>query len=254
MSNENYTIAESFVLPSKGLIYSTPINPNVKLRSMTTAEEMRRLAPTDTSYKVMSDIIEACMVEGPKDKLSVYDMCIGDYQYLLHKIRVVTYGNDYKLAVRCPHCGSIHQTTINLDDLEVSEYDESMDSLKTITLPRTKREVGLRIQTPRILDNIAKRKKELQKKSGDLDYDPTLSLTLMSMIDTIDGEKLDPGKLEKFVKTLPMMDANYLIQSSNKLNGKVGISTDLSVECKHCGKDIDTTFRYTSEFFGPEID
>ena len=61
----NATIFESFTLPSKGLIYNKEIDPHVTLRSMTTMEEMKRLSPSDTPYKVMSDIIEACMQEKP---------------------------------------------------------------------------------------------------------------------------------------------------------------------------------------------
>ena len=58
----NYTIVESYELPSKGLIYDTKIEPHVELRSMTTREEMRRLAPSNTPLKVLSEIIETCMI------------------------------------------------------------------------------------------------------------------------------------------------------------------------------------------------
>ena len=102
---QNYTIAESYVLPSRGLIYDIPVKAEVKIRSMTTEEEMRRQAPSDTPYKVMCDIIEECLIEKPG--ISVYDMCLGDYQFLLHKLRVVTYGTEYKMMVTCPNCGEL---------------------------------------------------------------------------------------------------------------------------------------------------
>ena len=44
---EEYTIAESYTLPSKGLVYEKPVNPKVTLRSMTVEEEMKRLAPSE---------------------------------------------------------------------------------------------------------------------------------------------------------------------------------------------------------------
>lgn len=78
----SFTITEDCTLPSLGLVYSKPVNPNVKLRSMTTEEEMRRLAHTERPYKVLCDIIEDCIV-GDKLGISVYDVCLGDYQYLL---------------------------------------------------------------------------------------------------------------------------------------------------------------------------
>jgi hypothetical protein len=65
-----------------GLVYDKPINPVFKIRSMTTEEEMRRLAHTERPYKLLCDIIEECIV-GDKPGISVYDMCLGDYQYLL---------------------------------------------------------------------------------------------------------------------------------------------------------------------------
>lgn len=113
------TIYESFILPSKGLIYEEKIDPNISLRSMTTMEEMKRLSPTDMPYKVMSDIIEACMEEKPP--IHVYDMCLGDYQFLLHKIRIVTYGPEYKMAVRCPECKAVTESIANLESLEIHE-------------------------------------------------------------------------------------------------------------------------------------
>ena len=114
--SQNYTIAESYTLPSRGKIYDEPVKATVKVRSMTTEEEMRRLAPTDTPYKVMSEIIEDCLVEKPG--ISVYDMCLGDYQFLLHKLRIVTYGTEYRMMVTCPNCGETYETRISLDDLQ----------------------------------------------------------------------------------------------------------------------------------------
>ena len=114
MSNINVTIAEDFVLPSLGKIYSQQFDPNIKLRSMTVAEEMKRLTNTDKPYKAMSEIIESCMET--KLPISVYDMCLGDYQYLIHKLRVVTYGSNYNITVSCNKCGELFDTVFDLDE------------------------------------------------------------------------------------------------------------------------------------------
>ena len=86
------SIIEEYKLPSHGKVYSKEINPEGTISSMTTEDEMKKLAPSDKQYKVMSDVIEGCMTEKPA--IHVYDMCMGDYVYLLHKLRVVTYGKD----------------------------------------------------------------------------------------------------------------------------------------------------------------
>lgn len=251
--SQNYTIAETFTLPSKGLIYGVPINPEVKLRSMTTEEEMKRLAPSETPYKVMSEIIEDCLVEKPG--IAVYDMHLGDYQFLLHKLRVVTYGSSYKIGrVICPNCGETYDTTISLDDLQEIVYNDSLKELKKIRLPQSNKEVTIKFQTPRSLDEIALRVKEFKRKNKGVSYDPSLVFTLESLIETVDNERLSPTILENFVKKLPMRDVNVIIQTADKLNRGVGLDSDIVVVCDSCGYNAVTNFRITTEFFGPTID
>jgi len=252
MANSSYTISESYSLPSKGLMYDKPIDPDFTIRSMTTAEEMKRLSPTETPYKVMSDIIEECLVK--KLEIPIYDLCIGDYQFLLHKLRIVTYGSEYKMAVQCPSCGEISISTTNLDSLTVTEHDDSVHELTSVTLPQTGKKIELRLQTPRTIEEVATRTKEIKKRMKDLTSDPGFIVTLQSLIRTVDGQVLNPASLETFVRKLPMKDANILLQAAKKLNGKVGLDTDVLAKCGSCGYDVVTTFRFTSEFFGPTID
>ena len=49
--DKNYTIAESYELPSKGLIYEGNVKTELRLRSMTTMEEMRRQSPSNRPLK-----------------------------------------------------------------------------------------------------------------------------------------------------------------------------------------------------------
>lgn len=242
------SIFETFTLPSKGLVYDTPIDPTVTLRSMTTMDELLRCSPTDTPYKVMSDIIESCMKDKPK--IHVYDMCLGDYQFLLHKIRIVTYGSDYKMMVTCPNCQEFVEVNADLDSLDVIEYDESYEELKQITLPVSNRLINLKYQTPRDLDTIERKNKEMKRKlKTSVDY--SLLYTVISLIKKVDGQTFNSIQLEEFVKQLPMKDVNYLIAQADKLNKKVGLDTDVEVVCNQCGFKMVVPFRITSEFFGP---
>lgn len=245
------TIYESFTLPSKGMIYDTEINPQITLRSMTTLEEMKRLSPTDTPYKVMSDIIEDCMKDKPAIK--VYNMSLGDYQFLLHKLRIVTYGPDYKMLIKCKHCGEVNESIGDLESLPVNEWSKELIDKKTITLPKTQKEIELRFQTPRDLDQIAYRAKELKKRTKqNIDY--SVMFTLMSLIAKVDGAVLGQVDLEEFVKRLPNRDANYLLNKASELNREVGLDNVITLKCSHCGAEMEAPFRITSEFFGPTTD
>ena len=249
---QTYTISETYELPSKGLVYDEPINPTVELRSMTAEDEMKRLAVSDAPFKVLSDLIENCIVND--FKMHVYDLCIGDYQFLLHKLRVVTYGPDYKMTVMCPNCHEIYTTTCNLDELEVTEYSEEFENQRVITLPDSNKLIELKLQTPRILDTISRRKKDIIKRNPSITTDPGFILTIMSMIKTVDGQKLGEDSLEALIRHLGMKDVNFLVQKATKLNERLGLNTKFNSTCNHCNFETQSTFRITPEFFGPTVD
>ena len=220
---------------------------------MTTQEEMKRLSPSDKAYKNLCEVIDECLVENPG--ISAYDMCIADYQYLLHKLRIVTYGSEYNLASKCPHCMSLNEGTVDLDSLKVTNYEsEDFTKLTKFVLPKTNKEITIKVQTPRMLDDVNTRTKEMRKRAGDASTDAALLFTLESLIDTIDGEKPDPIVKEKFVRNLPMMDTNYIVRYSEKLVESFGLNTVTGNTCLACGLDYNSSFRITSEFFGPSID
>lgn len=247
----NYTIAEGYELPSRGVIYDKKINPEVTLRSMTGREEMQRLNPSASQFKTLANIIDACLVEKPG--ISSYDMALGDYEYLLHKLRVVTYGDEYKMAVGCPHCGANPVEIIaHLDDLEVKDFDEDeYEALRTFELPKSGHTVTLRFQTPRMLDEIESRSKEMRRKYKESSIDFAALVTLQKAIASVDGELLDPLKSESFINKLPAMDMLKIQNRIDKLNAAVGLKTEMHVDCPKCGGDILTFFRLGPEFFRP---
>ena len=245
------SLKETFVLPSKGLIYGVEFNPKITLRSMTTMEEMKRYSKYDTEYKVMSDIIEDCIEE--KLPVHVYDMCIGDYQFLLHKLRTVTLGSEYKMYIQCSNCGEVVEAKVDLDSLTVLEFDPEKLEGREITLPISKKKVILSFQTPHMLDTIEERAKALSKKNKDnIDY--RFLYLAMSFIKEIDGKELDSVMLENVVRKLPLRDVKYIIQKGDELNGKVGLDTVVAAKCPKCGYETVTTFRFGPEFWNPSFD
>lgn len=144
MLDTSATVVEYFELPSKGKIYGTDKNiGKFKMRSMTTVEEMKRLSHCEDAYRLISEIIDDCILD--KIPISSYDMHIGDYQYLLHRLRVVTYGSEYKVTSQCPYCGHIDTYNIDLDSLDIIEYKEEEFSKYTkFILPACKKEVEIK--------------------------------------------------------------------------------------------------------------
>lgn len=245
-------ITEEYKLPSLGKVYQIPVNPIVKLSSMLTEHEMKRLAPSERPYKTLCEIIDDCLVENPG--ISSYDMCMADYSYLLQKLRVVTYGKDYKITSKCPFCSTESQHVVDLDSLEVKYYDDKFTNLSTFTLPKTGKQIKLVMQTPRMNDEVRIRSKERKRKTKGSDGDSAFLYTLQMVVDTVDDKKLDVIQSEDFLRKLPMLDTNTIIQYINKLAEGFGVQNSLELECPFCGLDYTGSFRYGPDFFRPGID
>ena len=120
-----------------------------------------------------------------------------------------------------------------------------------VNLPVTKKKVKLRFQSARMLDNIKVREKEVKSKCPDLNEDLGYLYTLTYSIDTVDDKKVEPHKLEAWVRKLPLRDSNLLVQRISKLNACIGVKTSIPVKCGGCGGGYTIPFRFNSEFFGP---
>ena len=245
-----YTIGESTELPSKGQIYNKPQAAIVELRSMTARDEMKRLSPSVSQFKTLADIIEGCLIEKPA--VHVYDMALGDYEYLLHKLRIVTYGDEYKMGIRCPYCGEYVDTTAHLEELQLKEFDlEAFEASRRIVLPKSGHEVTLNFQTPHMLDENEAKIKEMKRKFKEAEVDFGLMVLLTSAIDTVDGLTLDPVKMETFINKLPALDMTKILNAIDTLNNQIGLDTAITVTCPQCGGEVVSSFRFGPEFFRP---
>lgn len=248
--NNNYTLMEGHELPSGGIVYDKPINPHIELRSMTARDEMKRLAPSSTPLKTLADIIDGCILEKPG--ISVYDMCLGDYEFLMHKLRIITYGPEYKVTVRCPECGEAVEITANLDSLALKEFSQDMwESLHTFTLPKSGKTVTLRPLTPRILDGIDSKVKDLKRRFKNAAYDFDTLVRMEECIESIDGVVFNMQDLENIINNLSALDMNKILNMIDKLNQSIGLDNTLYLTCPKCGEDFKNFFRFGPEFFRP---
>ena len=250
MRQTEFTVMEGYELPSKGKIYSENVNPHIELRSMTARDEMRRLSPSSTPLKTLADIIEDCCIEKPA--IHVYDMSLGDYEFLLHKLRIVTYGEDYKVALRCSDCGEPIETIAKLDQLSVKEFDEdAIQELQTFSLPVSGRTVSLNFITPHVAEAMEVKAKDMKRKYKNATIDFDTLVRVLCNIDLVDGEKKNEHELENFVTNLPAKDLQKILNNIDKLNQQIGLDNILYLTCPKCGEEITTFFRFGPEFFRP---
>ena len=246
----DYTIMEGYELPSKGKIYSKNVNPHIELRSMTARDEMKRLSPSSTPLKTLADIIEDCCIEKPA--IHVYDMSLGDYEFLLHKLRIVTYGEDYKVSLRCPECGETIESVAKLGQLDVKEFDEAaIRELQTFSLPKSNRTITLNFLSPRMAEETEAKVKDMKRRYKNATIDFETLVRLLINIDLVDGEKKSETELENIVTNLPALDLQKILNNIDKLNQQVGLENILYITCPKCNEELTTFFRFGPEFFRP---
>ena len=103
-------------------------------------------------------------------------------------------------------------------------------------------------------DEALLREKEIQRKTKGQSTDSAFLFNLQMIIDTVDGQRLDIIKSEDFIRDLPMMDTNYIIQKNQKLVESFGIKQESELHCPICGLDYTSSFRLGQNFFRPDID
>lgn len=246
----NYTIMEGCELPSGGKIYDVEVNPHVELRSMTARDEMKRLSPSSTPLKTLADIIEGCLVEKPA--IHVYDMAMSDYEFLLMKLRIVTYGPKYKVNPKCNACGEWVEADADLEALEIVPFDEdTYNEVRTFTLPNSGKTITLKNNTPHLLETIETKVKEMKRKfkNAALDFETYCKITCN--IDSVNGEPLKGTEIDTFIQELSALDMQKILNQIDKLPKVFGLQDKLEISCPECGEDINLFFRYGPEFFRP---
>ena len=254
MEDTRSTVAEYHRLPSNGFIYGVKYDPELKIRCMNTKDEMILTSAKDVEYrKTLCEVLDSC-VEGELP-VSTYDMCMGDFIFIMHKVRTITYGSKYKFTAGCPHCKKVQEAFLNLDDLKVNTIDGEITDKLIITLPVSKDVIKLKLETPRISDSI-KAEATRRKESENLTYDPTMSIRIQTLVDTINGQVLESIQKEHYVDSMNARDSKYIIKKIEEINGLVGIDPAAIVKCsaESCGKEFLTFFRLGPEFFNPTID
>ena len=219
---------------------------------MTSRDDMKRQNPSQDSFKSFANLIYDCITNKEQVPVHPYDMTIGDYEFLLYKLRILSYGSEYKLIAYCPRCDKYTEA---IGDLEKLTFDtitmEKYQELRTVTLSGNKDTIKLKYCTPRMLDTIDRKVAELNEKCPDAGTKFNDLVTLKEVIDTVNGEKLTDVKLESYINNLTARDFRKLLLVNSKLNTALGVNTKMMATCTRCGGEVETTFRFGREFFEP---
>lgn len=240
---------ETHKLPSLGLL--NKIGSDIVLRNMTTNEEKVLLGSTSDA---LDSVMNACIVEPAG--LKVNDLISPDKHFILIKLRVLSFGPEYFVKHKCPHCGKVSEYKIDLDKLEVHYLDSNFkEPYDVITLPVSKQSVELKLPRMSELNEADKKARQFHKKFPEAQGDIAYIYRLMANIYSIDGNsELTSIELQKFVEGLHSRDTAYLKHRMGKI--KIGIDTAIYEECTNgsCGEDVKFELPINGEFFSTRFE
>jgi hypothetical protein len=235
---------EKIILPSNGVFYEN-IPTELTIRSLTTSEE--QLLYGSTSDTTIDRIIANCIVE-PKN-FPIDELIPADKMFILMKIRIVTYGQDYNQYVYCPYCSYEGVMQVDLDTLPCEEINDDLKVPLKLTLKVSKDELELRVLTEKDYKNIKSRANKMAKKLGIPFSQIEHKLRFAKQIKAINGRDVDSYEAEKYYQDMHVRDVRYV--ESALASVKVGYQGMLDCECPSCKKELTVPFEMTSEFLMP---
>lgn len=244
---------ETIKLPSRGLLDErTP--EEVTIRAITTQEE--KFIYGSSAKNVFSRVIESCVVS--PENFEVSNLVAQDETYLLIKLRTHTYGSDYNIQYKCPHCGETSNYLVDLDSLECNYLSDDFHEPIVAKLPTSGDVVSLRLLRGYDSKEIELDAKRMASKTRanvkELEYLYRLAKFVVA-IEGEDGEMIDLTKSEArdYVSDLSSNDSGFIYWTIGSQTNLFGIDPIFNETCPSCGEDVEIPVVINSEFFRPKF-
>lgn len=150
---------------------------------------------------------------------------IQDIQFLLIKVREISYDKHYHMKLNCTHCNAENNAKLDLSTLAVSPRKDKISEAEQ-TLPKDQIPFGYGHMSLSHLMKLA-----IQDGKSDFTKEMLTSLTSFMLTNLGDNVKVQPSDLDN----LKGSDLNYIRDNAPEL-----AQIDMEVEhtCSSCGKDF----------------
>lgn len=204
---EPVLITETCNLPSKGLLYGSTLGSTIEFRAMTTIEERMRLSG-ENFWSTMAAILNRCKVNTDFDMKNLVDF---DFFAALVKLRIISYGNNYKTRSKCFICGKEQDVDVDLDTVTVSELPDDFEEPFTIGPLPVSGDI-LECRFLRVYDYISINDEVTEwrrKHPKDKMNDPEYTLLMEHAIVTVNGVALNDIQKRRYVEVMVGADSTY---------------------------------------------
>lgn len=226
-------------LPGK-IAYEKPFN--VQIRCITPVEQKYILSLSQkeqrTSKEYMEFLKKIVQIDNPE--VTFEDLYWFDVQYLLYKIRYLTYAKyPIKLAFTCPDCGKEIIKELDIGELQIDEPNMNNTTLTLDNLGEVK------IRNKIIKDDIDI---ETFIKKNKIDQNDFQTKMLLIDLCLIRGNKT----LEDIYQLAENGDitASDIIAIEKWIENNVwGVKEELTIKCTDCGKEVSRGYMLSIEDF-----
>ena len=229
---ENVTEKKGWVsvkLPSLGKCYPNYNTDSVRIRPFTFEDErnLRIAARDNEGNDAITTLLDNCV-----DGIPVQALTIFDKNYVLFKLRELSYGSNYPIVGKCDTCGTNNTLRLELSSLPVSYFEEDYEEYSKVFLPDSRKNAIIRF--PRVNDE------------PNLDTPEKLVDGINRFVTSIEGVT-DEAIIFAFIRKTTVKDVTILRNKIFDLS--LGYENEIIYPCGGCQRDNKTTLTLNENFF-----
>lgn len=242
--NQQSALTEVVKMPSRGMISGVP--KEVTIRAIQ-RKDKKKLLMSETNDILLS-LLQYSIVS--PENFNVYNLLPFESEYLLYRLRILTYGPTHTFKHKCVYCGEINDVEMDLNSIPILELPDGFKTTFEIPLP-----VSGVVLTCKLLSEgeklaVNKQAKELKNATGNENVD--MDLIWEARIVAINGNsKLAPIEKTQFLDEMNDYDSEYFMEYYLKYEGNYGLQTKLKYNCDKCERLNESEMPSIYTFFRP---
>ena len=240
-------------LPSEGWFYAKdhPLaSGQIEMRYMTARDEDILTSANLIKKGVVLDKLLKSLIVTP---CNYDDIITGDKNAIMVAARVLGYGKDYEVGIKCPDCGEKNELIIDLAQLphkevDFTEFEKGINEFE-FTLPVSKKVITYQLMTGRKDKAMEAELKGIAKFASKNGPGQELTTRLKHQIIAIDGNR-DTKAIRDFIENELMARDSLDLRKTIKASGP-DVSMQFRFECDQCAHDEVVDLPIDSGFFWP---
>lgn len=246
--SQSTPLTDTVLLPSKGVLPNVP--KEVVIKAVQRKDKKKALL--SEADDILLAMLQYCIIS--PQNFNVYNLLPFEAEYLLYRLRILTYGGQHTFRDVCPYCGHVNEVTMDLSTIPIKEVPDDFQLIFDIPpLPVSGAQLTCKLLTEGERNTIAKQSKELKEKSGNKNID--LDIMWESRIVSINGNsKIAPIQITQFLDELNDYDSEYFMTYYNNYEGNYGLQTKMHYQCDECKRMVESQMPSIYTFFRPTIE